>query len=125
MTKDVNPWELIHDKAISQLVFAYEAVLTEMRTHARADRTIKEWVKRLDFERDEFVKSMLVKPDEPEAKFTPHAMAVDGWQTLDGKPVHCPTCQCAELEKAGFIEPKAQCVCGNPGCASPRPVDLL
>ena len=34
-----------------------------------------------------------------------HPMAADGWQTLDGKPVHCPTCQCPEIEKAGFINP--------------------
>lgn len=58
MTKDVNPWELIHDKTISQFVFTYEMILTEMRTHAKADRTIKEWVERLDSERDEFVEAM-------------------------------------------------------------------
>lgn len=69
MTKAVNPWELIHDKTISQLVFSYEMVLTEMRTHAKANRTIKEWVARLDFDRDEFVKSMLVKPDEPSCEY--------------------------------------------------------
>lgn len=67
MTKDVNPWELIHDKTISQLVFAYEAVLTEMRTHAKVNATVRNWVARLDYDRDEFVKSMLVKPDEPRA----------------------------------------------------------
>lgn len=52
-----HPWELIKDKNVSQLVFAYEMVLTEMRTHAKAGGIIAEWVKRLDFERDEFVRS--------------------------------------------------------------------
>jgi hypothetical protein len=54
---NLNPWELIKDKDVSQLVFAYEMVLTEMRTHSRGDRLIAEWVKRLDSERDEFVRS--------------------------------------------------------------------
>lgn len=62
MTKERNPWELIADKDISHLVFAFEAVLTEMRTHARGDRTIREWVKRLDSERDDFVRTMLERP---------------------------------------------------------------
>lgn len=62
MTKERNPWELIADKDISHLVFAFEAVLTEMRTHARGDRTIREWVKRLDSERDDFVRTMLKRP---------------------------------------------------------------
>jgi hypothetical protein len=65
--QEVHPWELIRDKDVSQLVFTYEMVLTEMRTHARTARrgsALKEWVERLDRERDEFVKSMLVRPDE-------------------------------------------------------------
>lgn len=77
--KSLKPWELIRDKTISQLVFSYEMVLTEMRTHARANRTIKEWVDRLDRERDEFVQSMPVvpdkSPDEPKAE-CPHCREV-------------------------------------------------
>jgi molybdopterin-guanine dinucleotide biosynthesis protein A len=46
-------------KALESLLFAYEAVLTEMRTYAKAgDRTIAGWVKRLDFERDENAKDI-------------------------------------------------------------------
>ena len=71
MTKDVNPWELIHDKAISQLVFAYEMVLTEMRTHGRANKTIREWVERLDSERDEFAVAMSTRGAPPN-KPPPH-----------------------------------------------------
>ena len=68
--QEAHPWELIRDKAVSQLVFTYEMVLTEMRTHARTARrgsALKEWVERLDRERDEFVKSMLGRPDETAA----------------------------------------------------------
>jgi hypothetical protein len=57
MVAEKHPWELVKDKDVSQLVFAYEMVLTEMRTHAKADRLIAEWVKRLDSERDAFVHS--------------------------------------------------------------------
>lgn len=39
-----------------QLLFVYEAILTEMRTHATVDRQIAEWVKRLDDARDEAVR---------------------------------------------------------------------
>lgn len=60
-------WELIRDPLVSQLVFAYEMVLTEMRTYAKAgDRTIAEWVRRLDFERDEFVNQMLAPQPQPD-----------------------------------------------------------
>lgn len=71
-SKEVNPWDLIADKAIQQLVFGYEMVLTEMRTHARAARTgsaLKEWVARLDQARDEFVREAVKgerSPDETE-----------------------------------------------------------
>jgi hypothetical protein len=43
-----------------EVLFAYEMVLTEMRTHARADRTIAEWVRRLDFARDEHSQIMQI-----------------------------------------------------------------
>ena len=60
-----HPWELVKDKNVSQLVFAYEMVLTEMRTHARGSKLIAEWVKRLDSERDEFVRSQSDAPVTP------------------------------------------------------------
>lgn len=53
-----DPHTLIEDKAASQLVFAYEAILSEMRTYADAgDRTIANWVQRLDSEREDFVRA--------------------------------------------------------------------
>lgn len=58
-TEAVHPHELILDKDVQQLVFEYESVLTEMRTHSRheSNRTMKEWVARLDQARDEFVRA--------------------------------------------------------------------
>lgn len=40
--------------AIAQLLFSYEAILTEMRTHARTGGIIAEWVRRIDFARNEY-----------------------------------------------------------------------
>ena len=37
------------------LACAFESVLSEMRTHARADHTIQHWVDILDTERDNFL----------------------------------------------------------------------
>lgn len=62
--KNVNPWELITDKTVSQLVFAYEMVLTEMRKYT-SNRGIREWVVRLDSERDDFVDAMTRRAAEP------------------------------------------------------------
>jgi hypothetical protein len=39
---------------LASLVYAYEAILTEMRTVV-GNRAIAEWVGRLDFARDEFL----------------------------------------------------------------------
>jgi len=39
---------------VAQLLFSYEAMLTEMRTHAKAGGIIAEWVTRIDFARDEY-----------------------------------------------------------------------
>lgn len=39
-------------RAETALIEAYEAILTEMRTHARASGLIANWVLRLDQERD-------------------------------------------------------------------------
>lgn len=63
-----RPDELIEDREIQQLVFAYEMVLTEMRTHARRARrgsALKEWVERLDRARDEFMRAALPTSDKP------------------------------------------------------------
>lgn len=51
--------ELIYDPNIKQLVFAYESILTEMRTHSAANPLIRQWVDKLDYERDEFVQSVV------------------------------------------------------------------
>lgn len=40
-------------EAQAQLLFAYEAILTEMRTYACVIPQVAEWVKRMDFARDE------------------------------------------------------------------------
>jgi pyridoxal/pyridoxine/pyridoxamine kinase len=53
---EIHPEDFINDLEIKQLVINFEAILTEMRTHARANRTIAEWVNRLDFARDEFTR---------------------------------------------------------------------
>lgn len=61
--KDISPWLCFPDGHSRDLVFAYEMVLTEMRAHARSNRTIKQWVARLDSARDEFVRASPVPAD--------------------------------------------------------------
>lgn len=58
----VQPWILVPEGPVRDLLFAYEAVLTEMRTWANSDvRIIAEWVRRIDNERDTFVQSQSEK----------------------------------------------------------------
>jgi N-dimethylarginine dimethylaminohydrolase len=66
--KDISPWLSFPNAAQRELVFAYEMILTEMRTHARAksNRTIREWVKRLDEARDEYVRTLPTSSDRHE-----------------------------------------------------------
>lgn len=56
-TMTIEPTTLVEDEATRDLLAVYEAVLTEMRTHARApqNHTIRQWVERIDAARDEFV----------------------------------------------------------------------
>lgn len=58
-TEGVQPWMQVPKGPVRDLVFAYEAILTEMRTWIASDvRIIEEWVGRLDQARDEFVRSV-------------------------------------------------------------------
>ena len=54
--KGVQPWMLFEKGPMRDLVFAYESVLTEMRSLATTDLTIRSWVQRIDYERDTFVR---------------------------------------------------------------------
>jgi len=58
-TEGVQPWMQVPEGPVRDLVFAYEAILTEMRTWTNSDvRIISEWVNRLDCARDEFVRAL-------------------------------------------------------------------
>lgn len=60
-------------REVSQLLFSYEAILSEMRTHSqpRAETLLREWVTRLDFARDAAVTALgLEAPDALDAFLT-------------------------------------------------------
>lgn len=52
-----------HQKELCDLLYAYELVLTEMRTHALPGGIVREWVTRLDMERDFFAGRIGQSPD--------------------------------------------------------------
>lgn len=61
----IHPWMLVPEGPVRDLLFAYEAILTEMRSHGDGgDRIPAEWVKRLDQSRDEFVRSVSEQDEE-------------------------------------------------------------
>lgn len=49
--------EDLNNSAIGRLILSFETVLSEMRSHAQANRLIAGWVETLDAARDEFVSS--------------------------------------------------------------------
>jgi hypothetical protein len=49
--------EDLKNSALGRLTLSFETVLSEMRTHAQANRLIAGWVETLDAARDEFVSS--------------------------------------------------------------------